>query len=339
MKKHLQRLSHQLQSDEEAYSNFKVLLPFAHVIVFLCERRQNVKPMKAEKTAKKPDTMKASVAAIAKQVQGGRVKISKANAYRVSEAIRELRGHLNFYGFCSSYDSLLDWWCACNFSPPTSLWTPTCRWPRTSLRGCTPTARSTSSASPSGARRYCTNSRLGCWRTRRGAGARRTREFRWCEAEMRRASRELGYSDDWKRAMEYIKTKSLLPGEQMQMVLELAREGANFVRGHDLVTVPPIAEETYRMFMMSAAAQKVNLFLLRGPAIIVSYPTAEIEYGMKQMVMRGNNRHFSKATASHELILGHRLQLFIGERHRSHPQLFQTPFFVEGWAMYRGLVF
>src|SRR5699024_8541273 len=148
-----------------------------------------------------------------------------------------------------------------------------------------------------------------------------------------------GYGDDWKRAMEYVKTKSVPPGEQTQLVLELAREGANFVREHDLVTLPPIADETYRMFMMSPAAQKVNPLFLGGPAIIVSYPTAVMEDWLTQMVMRGNIRHLSKATGLHELIPGHRVQLFMGERHRRHRQLFQTPFFVEGWAMYWELVF
>ena len=56
---------------------------------------------------------------------------------------------------------------------------------------------------------------------------------------------------------------------------------------------------------------------------------------MKRMVMRGNNRHFARATAFHEMFPGHRLQLFMADRHASHRKaLFETPFFVEGWALY-----
>src|SRR5262249_2889978 len=36
----------------------------------------------------------------------------------------------------------------------------------------------------------------------------------------------------------------------------------------------------------------------------------------------------------HELIPGHHLQHFQSERHRPYRQLFSTPFYVEGWAVY-----
>jgi uncharacterized protein (DUF885 family) len=164
-------------------------------------------------------------------------------------------------------------------------------------------------------------------------------QYAWCEGQMKTASRELGFGDKWKRALEYVKRQSVPPGEQTKLVLDLAREGAAFVRDHNLVTVPALAEETYRMFMMTPQQQKVAPFFLGGPSILVSYPTADMPYELKQMVMRGNNRHFSRAVAFHELIPGHRLQMFMSERHNSHRQMFSTPFFVEGWAMYWELVF
>jgi uncharacterized protein (DUF885 family) len=52
------------------------------------------------------------------------------------------------------------------------------------------------------------------------------------------------------------------------------------------------------------------------------------------MSMRGNNRHFARATVHHELIPGHHLQGFMTDRYRSYRQLFSTPFWVEGWALY-----
>ncbi len=39
------------------------------------------------------------------------------------------------------------------------------------------------------------------------------------------------------------------------------------------------------------------------------------------------------------MIPGHRLQMFAAERHRPYRNLFSTPFYVEGWAMYWELVF
>jgi uncharacterized protein (DUF885 family) len=54
----------------------------------------------------------------------------------------------------------------------------------------------------------------------------------------------------------------------------------------------------------------------------------------KLMSMRGNNPHFSHATVHHELIPGHHLQGFMIDRHRPYRQLFYTPFWMEGWALY-----
>ncbi len=40
------------------------------------------------------------------------------------------------------------------------------------------------------------------------------KEFAWCESEMKRASREMGYGDDWKKALEKVKNMYVEPGKQ-----------------------------------------------------------------------------------------------------------------------------
>jgi uncharacterized protein (DUF885 family) len=54
----------------------------------------------------------------------------------------------------------------------------------------------------------------------------------------------------------------------------------------------------------------------------------------KLMSMRGNNPHFSHAVVFHELNPGHHLQQFTAARYNSHRQLFSTPFWSEGQALY-----
>src|SRR5215469_10056418 len=54
----------------------------------------------------------------------------------------------------------------------------------------------------------------------------------------------------------------------------------------------------------------------------------------KLMSMRGNNYAFCRATVFHELIPGHHLQIFMSQRYNAHRHIFQTPFLVEGWALY-----
>ena len=39
------------------------------------------------------------------------------------------------------------------------------------------------------------------------------REFAWCEAEMKKASKEMGFGDDWKAALEKVKGLGEPPGD------------------------------------------------------------------------------------------------------------------------------
>lgn len=160
------------------------------------------------------------------------------------------------------------------------------------------------------------------------------KEMAWCENEMKKAARELGFGDDWKRALEYVKTRYVEPGKQPELVRDLALEAIRFLEERDLVTVPALAKETWRMEMMSPERQLVNPFFTGGEVITVSYPTNTMSHEAKMMSMRGNNRHFSRATVHHELIPGHHLQGFMTARYKPYRNLFSTPFWGEGWALY-----
>lgn len=160
------------------------------------------------------------------------------------------------------------------------------------------------------------------------------KELAWGEAELRKAAREMGYGDDWHAAMEKVKTLYVPPGQQTGMVRGLAQEAINYVTANDLVTVPEVARRSWRMDMLSPEAQLVSPFFLGGDTILVSYPTDAMTHEQKLMTMRGNNPHFSRATVHHELIPGHHLQMFMSARYHPERMLFDTPFYVEGWAVY-----
>jgi hypothetical protein len=160
------------------------------------------------------------------------------------------------------------------------------------------------------------------------------REYVWCEAEMKKASRELGFGDDWKKALEKVKNIYVPRGEQPQLVRDLALQAIAFIRQRDLITVPPLAEDQWRMTMMAPAAMRVNPYFLGGETIQVSYPTDTMSEEDSLMVMRGNGPYLSHATVFHELIPGHSLQGFMSQRYNPHRSLFRTPFLTEGWALY-----
>ena len=160
------------------------------------------------------------------------------------------------------------------------------------------------------------------------------KQFAWCEKEMLKASNELGYGNDWKKALEHVKQTYVPPGQWQEDVNKLAWEAIKYVEDRDLVTVPSLAKETWRTVMLSAEQQKVSPFFLGGEQIMVAYPTAAMEHDDKMMSMRGNNPYFSRATVQHELIPGHHLQQFMNQRYKPYRRAFGTPFWTEGWALY-----
>jgi uncharacterized protein (DUF885 family) len=165
------------------------------------------------------------------------------------------------------------------------------------------------------------------------------KEMAWCETEMKKASHDLGYGDDWHKALEFVKTQYVEPGKQPEMIRNLALEAIKFVDDHDLVTVPQLARDTWRMEMMTPERQLVSPFFLGGETILVSFPTNTMAHEQKMMSMRGNNIHFSRATVFHELIPGHHLQGFMTQRYKPYRSLFATPFWTEGDALYWELLF
>ncbi|UII26183.1 DUF885 domain-containing protein [Fulvivirga maritima] len=159
-------------------------------------------------------------------------------------------------------------------------------------------------------------------------------QFQYCEAEMLKASKELGFGKDWKAALEYVKNTYVPPAEQPKLIDSLAWEATAFVENNDLITVPEMAKETWRMIMMTPERQKVNPFFTGGEVISISYPTNTMSHEDKMMSMRGNNPNFSSATVHHELIPGHHMQQYMNQRYKPYRRIFWTPFWTEGWSLY-----
>lgn len=159
------------------------------------------------------------------------------------------------------------------------------------------------------------------------------KEFAWCDEELLKASREMGFGDDWRAAQEKVKMSFVPAGQQPEAMLELYDQSVAFLKNNDLISIPPIAEETWRMIMIPPERQLISPFFLGGEVLQIAYPTDEMEHEDKLMSMRGNNPHFSRSTVHHELIAGHHLQRFMNSRYKDY-RFFGTPFWTEGWALY-----
>lgn len=160
------------------------------------------------------------------------------------------------------------------------------------------------------------------------------REFAFCDEELLKASAEMGFGKDWKKAQEKVKESFVTPGKQPELIVRLQGDALDFIRKHNLITIPALAEETWGMVMMSAERQLVNPFFTGGREISISYPTSKMNERDKLMSMRGNNPYFSRGTVQHELLPGHHLQYYMNSRYKSYRELFTTPFGIEGWTLY-----
>ena len=159
------------------------------------------------------------------------------------------------------------------------------------------------------------------------------REFAWCEQEMRKAASEMKLGDDWRAAQARVKADYVPPGQQDELVARIAREATDFVKRHDLVTVPRLCEESWGLTMIAPETLKtIPYAAYNGRQMLVAYANGELKQDDKLMVMRGNNRHFTRLVIPHELIPGHHLQGYYASRGPERP--FSTPFYLEGWALY-----
>ncbi len=160
------------------------------------------------------------------------------------------------------------------------------------------------------------------------------REFAWCDAEMLKASKEMGFGNDWKKALEKVKNDYPALGAQPELVYQLANEAINFIEDNKLIKVPEMAKEGWRMRMLSPQEQLFAPFFLGGESVLIAYPTEDMSEDVKMMTLRGNNRHFSRAVVFHELIPGHNLQYYMQNRYKTYRKTYSTPFWGEGWSLY-----
>jgi len=312
------------------------LVPYAPRILALSEARQRVDPLDDEAAASELDALKKQVVELCTAQHEHHPEVAPALAKRAADHAAELAESLHrWYDFRAGYDPLFTWWVRAPYEAVRDELGKHAKLLREELAGLKEGDSETIVGDPIGREALLEDLAL-AWIpfTPEELIALSEREFAWCEAEMRKAAREMGCGDDWKQALERVKQDHVAPGEQPALIQRLAREAWDYVEANDLVTVPPLAKETWRMNMLSPERQRTSPFFLGGESILVSYPTDAMSHEEKLMSMRGNNRHFCRATVHHEVIPGHHLQGFMTERYFAYRAPFSTPFWTEGWALW-----
>ncbi|HEX5052162.1 MAG TPA: DUF885 family protein [Planctomycetota bacterium] len=332
---HVRRELHALDEEARRDEEVRDLVPFAATIVGLGEARRRLEPVEPEGAA---DTM----AALAVAVEDVRTRLRKREfeqialpvAARAAEVMGELRRALRgWFEYRVGYDPLFSWWVRAPYEAADKALGAL----QQELRDRNDKLAGDSSlvGDPIGQAALLRELAFE-WIPYSPTDLIEIaeREFAWCDAEMDKAAHEMGCGADWRLALRKVKQQHVAPGAQPQLIADLAREAIAFLEQRDLITIPDLAKECWRMRMMSPAAQRVNPFFLGGETIQVSFPTDAMAHEDKLQSLRSNNEHFCRATVFHELIPGHWLQQYSQERYRRYRAPFGTPFWIEGWALY-----
>ena len=342
---------HQLDIRKKELSAMQPLLPFARTIEDLMEAKRLMQRPDGEKSA-------AALSSIVKEIAAARVqldpkphgssaetpakpKIDPVIANQAVIATNQLIANLHdWFGQYNSYDPEFTWWTDQPYKAADEALKSYTAFLKEKLVGIAPDDKTTIIGDPVGRDAllnaladdtipYTPEELIAIAQT----------EYDWCMREMLKASHEMGFGDDWHAAVEKAKQMHPPPGGQPETIRKFVLEGADFVKQNQLVTVPPLADETWRMIMMTPERQLVNPFFTGGNELSVSYPTDTMTYDQREMSMRGNNIPFARATAFHEMIPGHFLQFFMSARYRPYRRAFSTPFWGEGNAFWWEMLF
>ena len=335
-KRDLDDEEYKLKEEEKLYQQVVRYVPFSEKIYALEKNRKRGLTVNGQDVAKEMDDIRKEIGKAIDKFKGGD-SLTKEEANIASLAVKSLQGSLqNYFNFYNGYDPLFSWWVPKTYTTTDSLLTvyATRLKSKGKESGTQKNDGSGIVGNPIGRDELIRQLKLEFIPyTPEDLVDIANKEFAWCDAEFLKVSREMGFGDDWKAALEKVKSTYVPPGKQPEAMYDLYNQSVDFLKKNDLVTIPPIAEETWRMYMMPAEQQRVSPFFLGGESLIISYPTNTMTYDEKMMSMRGNNPNFSRATVHHELIAGHHLQGFMRGRYKTYRQ-FNTPFWVEGNALY-----
>lgn len=337
LKRNIAKAKTDLLEAENLYHQISPFLPFAGKIIALQTQRRRGTSLNHVETASLINNIKNDVALARAQIEKAQ-PIAAPLAKKAGDVADSLRrGLQNAFSFYNAYDPVFTWWVKKPYEEAD-----------TALAQYAVFLRSKAAKQPTGI-----DDGSGIVGNPIGADALKTllqyemipytaeelvemanREFTWCDAEMLKASKEMGFANDWKKALEKTKENYVEPGKQPEVVNKLAEEAIAFIEKAALVTVPPLAKEVWRMSMLTEAQQRLAPFFLGGESILIGYPTDKMDHETKVMSMRSNNYGFAHSTVFHELIPGHNLQYFMNKRYKSYRSPFRTAFSVEGWALY-----
>ncbi|WP_251981554.1 DUF885 family protein, partial [Salinibacter ruber] len=290
----IQGALHRLDRTERRHAEMERYLPFASTITALYYR------WRAD-PALDPRAAADTLAALRDTIEHVRERLSEQSidaeservvAYRAANAVKDLRGNLReWYEFYDGYHPKFTWWAETPYEAVQDDLETYAQFLRREIVGVEEGAADPLIGDPIGAEALRTDLRHAMIPySPKELIALAEQELEWGRRQMRAAAQEMGHGDDWRAALKAVKTRHVEPGQQPTLARDLAEEAVSFLRERDLVTIPPMAEEVWRMQMLSPEMQRIAPYFLGGEVVRVAFPAQKMSHENKLMSIRGNNR-------------------------------------------------
>ncbi len=220
------------------------ILPFPRTISDLEDQRRRLESIDPAKTAALLDALARQIVETQKSIDGGKIaKPKRTVANRAVRTIASLRSTLRgWYNFHNLYDPTFSWWNKKPYEAVEDALQKYSTYVVSKLVGIAPDDRTTIIGDPIGREALIEELQFEMIPyTPEELVQIANKEFDWCIAEFKKASREMGFGDDYMKAIEAVKQKYVEPGKQPALIRDLAREAIDYVKKNDLVTVPRVA--------------------------------------------------------------------------------------------------
>ncbi len=224
--KELNRFEAQLQE-------MAALIPFARAISDLEDSRRKLETLNSARTAAILNDLAKQIADTQKSFDANKSSWPKRTvANRAARTVTSLRNTLrNWNTFYTGYDPAFTWWNAEPYKAVDTALQNYATFLLDKMVGIKPDDRVTIIGDPIGRAALLEELEFEMIPyTPEELVEIANKEFAWCEAEMKKASREMGFGDDWKKALEAVKQKYVEPGKQAEMIRDLAYEAIG-IRG------------------------------------------------------------------------------------------------------------
>jgi hypothetical protein len=336
LKSHLRYLRALTEREQRYQALMASILPVYDILAALQQQRRQFESADAPKIAATLTSCTAQLEAVQESLATGKLTPeSKSIALRAVKYLEHLRVVLeDWFTFYDGYDPLFSWWVRAPYSRLVAVMKRYGEFLRETVVGAH-NGEEPIVGEPIGRDGLETDLEYEMIPyTADELIAIAEKEFSWCMKEWSKVAEDMGFGTDWRAALDKTMRDHMCPGEQPELIAWQAYEAIDYLLKRDLLTIPPLAMDIWRMSMMSPQAQKTNPFFLGGEQLRVSFPTDSMDNQDKVSSLRANNIHLARATVQHELIPGHHMQGFCMERYNRHRRLFRTPFWIEGWALW-----